>query len=330
MLPHTEVAFWTNPLTTGERTIIYYSLVVAGIALFAMFVRIWTSVSEIGSRYRPAIFASLGVTGVAFLSYVVLVLKFDLGYTQVGGNATGAGSMWMPNKDAIWSWAPRYMDWSVTVPLLTVELIAVSALVGAVATRIRAIGMASAFLMIFTGYLGGVVIGNGETLPALWTWGIISALFMVVLYVVFIYVMKASTAQMSAEAARTMRLAVILQLAVFFAYPIVFGFQGYSGKDGGWTVFAQVTLSFADIAAKVGFGSLIHKLAKLRTAEDIAAGEETHPESVWMSNSKKADAVLPPLKDGVSSADREGFGAERLLVTDVPVAAPNSGKTRRA
>lgn len=331
-LPHPAVAFWTNPLTTGERAIIYYSLVVAGIAMLAMFVRTWTSRQEVGSRYRPALFASLGVTGAAFLSYVVLVLKFDLGYTQTGGDATGAGSMWMPNKDAIWSWAPRYMDWSITVPLLTAELIAVSALVGLAATRVRAIAMPAAFLMIFTGYLGGVVIGDGNSLAALWTWGIISALFMVVLYVLFVYVLLQARGRISAESARALKLAVILQLVVFFAYPIIFGFQGYTARDGAWTVAAQVTLSLADIAAKVGFGSLIHKLAKLRTAEDVAAGEETHPESVWVSSAKKADAVLPPIKDtgrdrprpgaqGSGDPRAAGVVVEELLVaevTDVP------------
>ena len=297
MIPNLAAPFWTNPLTTGERTLIYYFLVIAGLALLAMFVRTWTSISEIGSRHRPAMFASLGVVGVAFLSYVVLVLKFDLGYTRQGGAATGAGSMWIPNENAIWSWAPRYMDWSITVPLLMVEIVAVSALVGLAATRMRALLMGSAFLMIFTGYLGGVVLGDGASLAALWTWGLISAVFMVILYVLLITVLLQSQRTMPPRIASTFRLAVILQLVVFFVYPIVFGFQGYTNHDGGWTVFAQVALSVADVVAKVGFGSLIHKIAKLRTAEDVAAGEETHPESVWMSREKQSDAVLPPLAE---------------------------------
>lgn len=301
MLPHLESPFWTNPLTTGERTIIYYFLVLAGLALLAMFVRTWTSLSEIGARHRPAVFAGLGVVGVAFLSYVVLVVKFDLGYDRQGGAATGAGSMWLPNKDAIWSWAPRYMDWSITVPLLMVEIVAVSALVGLAATRMRAMLMTSAFLMIFTGYLGGVVLGDGASLAALWTWGLISAVFMVILYVLLITVLLRSQREMPAEIASTFRLAVVLQLVVFFVYPIVFGFQGYTGRDGGWTVFAQVALSVADVVAKVGFGSLIHKIAKLRTAEDVASGVETHPEGVFVSREKKSSAILPPNEPATES-----------------------------
>ena len=56
-----------------------------------------------------------------------------------------------PNSDAILSWAPRHTDWTITVPLLIIELIAVSVLAGAVARRVRFIGIAAAFGMIFTG-----------------------------------------------------------------------------------------------------------------------------------------------------------------------------------
>jgi bacteriorhodopsin len=317
MHPYLQVAFWQNPLTQGERSIIYYSLVIAGLALLAMFVRTWNSLGEVSPRFRPALLASLGVVTVATISYVVLVVKFDLGYTQTGGDPTGAGAMWMPNKDAIWSWAPRYMDWSVTVPMLMAELIGVSALVGAMARRVRMIAMVSAFLMIVTGYLGGVVLGDGNSLPALWTWGVISGLFMVVLYVVIVYVVRASRDAMGDEAMRTFRMAMVLQLVVFFAYPVIYGFQGYTAQDGGWTVAAQVTLSIADVLAKVLFGSLIHKIAKLRTAEDVVAGEETHPESVWASEVKQSDAVLPPTR-----AELEHTGA-RL---DAPVDGSTLGE----
>ena len=48
-----------------------------------------------------------------------------------------------------------------------------------------------------------------------------------------------------------------------------------------------------DELAKVGFGVLIHKVAKLRTAEDVVAGVDTHPEPVWSSHVPKSHGVLP-------------------------------------
>jgi bacteriorhodopsin len=254
-------------------------------------------------------FASLGVTAVAFLSYVELVVKFDVGYTRSGGTATGADSMWLPNKDAIWSWAPRYMDWSVTVPLLTAELIALSTLVALAATRMRAVMMTSAFLMIFTGYLGGVVIDDGRSLAALWTWGLVSGAFMVVIYACVIRMAVLAKGMPGAESRSTFRLACGLLMVSWLVYPVVFGLQGWTGHEGAWTVVAQVALSVTDVVAKVGFGAYTHKLAKLRTAEEVAAGEP-HPEAVWVSGAKKADAALPHVvPPGHEPAARAAGGA---------------------
>ncbi|MFD1720610.1 bacteriorhodopsin [Amnibacterium endophyticum] len=295
--------FWAASLDQGQRVVIYYFLVIAGLALLAQFVRTWTGMKEVGTKYRPAMFASLGVTGVAFLSYVVLTIKFDLGYTQSGGSADGTGAMWTPTKDAIWSWAPRYMDWSITVPLLMVQLVVVSSLVGAAATKFRTIAMASAWLMIFTGFIGGVAIDNGGSVPALAIWGVISGIFMVILYVVIITMIVLARRNLSAPVSRTYLLAAVLLMVIWFAYPIVFGLQGLA-VSGGLTVAAQVILSVADIIAKVGFGALIHKIALQRTAEDVDAGEDVHDESIYISGAKESAAVLPP-----TAATTVGTGA---------------------
>ena len=134
---------WDVPLGLGQHELVFYSLVVAGLALFAQFVRTGVSLNEVASRYRPALYASMCICGVAFLSYVYLAVKFDTGYDLQNG-------VYVPNAESFGSYLPRYMDWSVTVPLLIVEALAVSTLVGARATRTRFVGMACAFLMIFT------------------------------------------------------------------------------------------------------------------------------------------------------------------------------------
>ena len=294
---NTVVAPWEDTLTSGEHSLTFYSLVIAGLAMLAYFVKAWTSRNEVGARYRGAVLASMCITAVAFVSYLVIVVKFDLGYDPADNGD------WVPNSDAIWSWAPRYMDWTITVPLLIVELIAVSALAGAVARRVRFIGITAAFGMIFTGYLGGVVVDDGKSLTALWTWGIVSALFMVGLYVLIIYTVLKTLPSLNAEAAASYRNAMILLLVIWFAYPIAYALQGYA-EGGARTTFMQVLLSFADIAAKVGFGVLIHKVAKLRTAEDVNARTDDHPESVWVSSVKYSNAVQPPEVDTATNKSR--------------------------
>ncbi|MFJ4221411.1 bacteriorhodopsin [Curtobacterium luteum] len=280
------LAPWNATLTLAEHSIIVYALSVAGLALFAFFVKSWVSTNEVTGRYRSGVYAGMCITGIAFLSYVLLVLEFALGYDR-------KGDAWVPNANAILSWAPRYFDWTVTVPLLVIELIAVATLAGAAARRLRAVGIAAAFLMISTGFIGGVVIDSGTSMAALWTWGIISGVFMVILYFLVIYVVvKGGRDLEGTEAAGTLRNAGILLIVTWMAYPIIFGLQGW-GHGGAVITWMQVVLSAADIVAKVGYGAMIHKIAKLRSAEDVRAGVDTLPEALWISSEKLSDGTLP-------------------------------------
>ncbi|WP_432573182.1 bacteriorhodopsin [Kineococcus sp. SYSU DK005] len=287
-------------LSSGQHDLISYAMAVAGLALFAQFVRTWNSTSEVGARYRPALYASLCITGVAALSYAYLVLKFDQGYVYQAGQ-------YVPNAEALNTLTPRYMDWSVTVPLLMVEFLAVSALAGARARSVRAALITAAFLMIFTGYLGATVDGGGEDQSELLVWGIVSTVFYVALYVLLIGVLRASKDAMGAEAYASYRNAGILLLSVWGWYPIAYAIHNWL-PGAGWTTTIQVGFSLADVAAKVGFGALIHKVAKLRTAEDVRSGEQTHPEEVWVSSVKKSEGVQPVLKGVVLTDGADGTG----------------------
>lgn len=278
---------WQVHLTLAEHSIIIYVLSVAGLALFAFFVKSWTSRNEVTSRFRGGIYAGMAITGIAFLSYLLLVVEFAIGYHR-------RGNTWVPDSNAILSWAPRYFDWTVTVPLLIIELLAVATLAGAAARRLRFIGVGAAFLMISTGYIGGVVIDSGTNMGALWLWGIISGIFMVILYVLIVYVVAKGRRDLAGtEAASTLRNAGILLVVTWLAYPVIFGLQGW-GHGGAIITWMQVILSVADIIAKVGFGSMIHKIAKIRSSQDVTLGIDTLPESVWISSQKLSDGVLPP------------------------------------
>ncbi|HEY0238461.1 MAG TPA: bacteriorhodopsin [Friedmanniella sp.] len=289
---------WDVPLSLAQHELIFYSLVVAGLVLFAQFVRTWVSTGEVSPRYRTALYASMCICGVAFLSYLYLAVKFDTGYDLQNGS-------YVPNAESFGSYLPRYMDWSVTVPLLMVEALAVSAVTGARATKTRFILMASAFLMIFTGYLGAGVIGHGNSTSSLLVWGIISTIFFAVIYVVLFGVLRRSRASLSAEVYSTYSKALILLLSVWGWYPIAYAIANWA-SGGNVTTVVQVGFSLADIAAKAGFGAMIHKIAKLRTAEDVNAGEDTHPESVWISSVKYSDGVQSPLQ-GLSASRLESL-----------------------
>jgi hypothetical protein len=37
----------------------------------------------------------------------------------------------------------------------------------------------------------------------------------------------------------------------------------------------------------------VHKVAKLRTAADVVAGEDTHPEPIWVNDVHRSDGIQP-------------------------------------
>jgi bacteriorhodopsin len=276
---------WTTQLTQPEFLLTIYFLVIAGLALFAGFLRTWTTRNEIGSRYRSAVVSRLSVAGVATVSYVIIIVNFALAYRPAnGGYSPGAG--------AILVFATRYMDWSVTVPLLALELLAVCALVGSRARRVQFVAMASAFLMIFTGYLGAIVFG-GDDVGQLVLWGAVSCVFYAITNLVLIRAIRTSLPLLTAEAARLLRGATVILLGGWIVYPLVYLIQIF-GHGGAWATTMQIALCCADITVKIGFGGLIHRVAKLRTAEDVRIGEDVHHESIWISSVKQSDAGTAP------------------------------------
>ncbi|MCU1482785.1 MAG: rhodopsin [Subtercola sp.] len=279
------MAPWQAPLTDAEHQLVFYFLTVATLALFAGFVRSLITQSEVGSRFRPAVVARLSITAVATLTYLFLLLSFMTAYTQ-----TSEG--FVPTDGAQSLWSLRYMEWSVSVPLLTFELLAVCTLLGVAARRAQFLAGASAFAMIFCGFLGAIVINGGTDTTTLLVWGGISCVFWILTNVILIRAVVRSLPGVTPTAARLMRNATILLLSGWVVYPAVFVIQIY-GTGGGWATTMQIALCSADVIVKLGFGTLIQRVAKLRTAEDVRAGDDVHPESIWISSVKQSDAGQP-------------------------------------
>ena len=295
---HAVVPPWDATLTDAEHSLALYGIVVAAFALGAALLRMWATRAEVGSRYRPVALTGIGVTAVAFASYVGITVLFLVGYRH-------SGNLWRPNDAAMVAWSARYMDWSVSVPLLVVELIAVSALALPLARRLRAVGVSAAFLMILLGYIGGVVIDGGTNVSALATWGGISSVCFAVLYVVVILTVLKSLPVLPRMARSPYRSAMLLLLIVWFVYPVVFGLQGQVW-GGEWTTAETLALCAADVTAKVGYGALLHRVARMRTASDVMHGVDTHPESIWLEQTKLADGVATSPREPLEAPSRSG------------------------
>jgi bacteriorhodopsin len=275
-------------MSLGLYDLVHFALMAAGFALLAYLLYNWASKEEVGRRYRPAVYAGLCLAAIATVSYLVLFIKWDTGFTLTDG-------VYEPNAEARFTGSTRYPDWAITVPLLTVELLAVCSLAGRRARNLRATTMAAAFLMILTGYFGAQVVADGRDRTALVVWGLVSTAFFVYLAVALIGAVRASLPHMGREAAVSLRNATIVLLSSFGVYPLVYAIPVFADATPAWAATVQVAYSTADVIAKVGFGLLVHKVALLRTAEDVRAGEDTHPEPVWISHVHESDGVLPEL-----------------------------------
>jgi bacteriorhodopsin len=276
-------------MTLGLYDLVQLALLGAGFALLAYFLYSVISRDEVSARYRPSAYAAVCLSAVATVAYALLYSDWDTGFRL-------QGEVWVPTEEARNSVGTRYIDWSITVPLLTVELLAVCSIAGARARTLRFTTMAAAFLMIVTGYLGSQVIADGRDRTALVVWGLISTVFFVYLAAALIGAVRDSLPTMGTEAATSLRNATIVLLGSFGIYPLIYAIPVFVDVTAAWLAVIQVGYSAADVVAKVGFGVLVHKVAKLRTAEEVVAGVDTHPEPVWSSHVHKSDGVQPEVR----------------------------------
>ncbi len=279
---------WTVSLTDGQHALIQYGVVVTAFVLAATLTRMWSARREVGDRYRPAIHASVAVLVVALLSYLLLGFELHVGYHRAGG-------VWVPGPDAIGTWTARYMDWTVSVPLLLVEVVAVSAVVGRQAFTARLVGCSAAVLMVVLGFLGAVVVDGGTDFGARLGLGIVSSVCFVIVYAVVIAVVLRSLPVIPAAARLPMTAAMVVLLVVWFVYPIVYGLQGI-GSSGGITVTEHLLLCAADVAMKALFGLLLLRVARIRTAADVLDDTDVHPESIWIDQLRHSEGSTRPIR----------------------------------
>jgi bacteriorhodopsin len=270
---------WTTTLTQSEHDLILFGMVAAGLALLATLVRVRFTSGEAHGTFQVASLTANAVVAIAFVSYLAIIAAFLMGYTQQGGQ-------YVPNAGARLSWELRYMDWVVTVPLLVLELVAISALDRPIAERVRRVGMVSAAAMIICGFLGAFIVAGGTDPAAYTLLGVIGAVFFAVLYGLFVYALRVSLPRLPQVARGPYRSAAVVLLITWLAYPVVYGLVG-AFTSGAVVVVAQLVLCAADMIAKIGFGTLVHRTSVLRSRNE----ESLDPSTVKRPRSALRDSV---------------------------------------
>ncbi|MBC7402818.1 MAG: bacteriorhodopsin [Microbacteriaceae bacterium] len=256
-------------------------------------------------------------TSVASASYLAILFALHTTY-----HSTAAG--FDPDGSAVLVSALRYTDWSITVLLLTAQLLSVCVSVGTAARRTRMIAIGSAFLMIFTGFFGATGFGGPLNIVMMLLWGAISGLSWAITTVVLIRAVVPSLLRLTSECAVLLRRATIMLISGWIVYPVVLLIQAFTG-GGSWATAVQITLCVTAVVITIGFGGLVHGVAKLRTGGEVRVEDDVHPELIWTSSVKRSDAGSAPAV--CLATDAESHQRRRRPPSATAVAAERDPKT---
>jgi sensory rhodopsin len=171
--------------------------------------------------------------------------------------------------------ALRYIDWTLTVPLMCVEFYLLTKAAGAKKSLLWKLILASVWMLV-AGYIGEAFNPEGGDATHSATWGIISTLgYLYILYTAwFGEVAKLAAASNDAVVKRGVRILGWFILVGWAIYPI-----GYMCMPGGWlnTGFGwgsnnvDLFYNIADAINKIGFGLVVYNIAITSSAKTKTA-----------------------------------------------------------
>lgn len=157
----------------------------------------------------------------------------------------------------------RYVDWTLTVPLMCVEFYLLTKVAGAKKSLLWKLIIASTWMLV-CGYIGESM-SDGTTGHSV-QWGVLSTLgYLYILYTVWLgEVAKLAEASKSDAVKRGVRTLAWFVLVGWAIYPI-----GYMCMDGGWLNSAlgwgsdnvDLWYNIADAINKIGFGLVVYNIA---------------------------------------------------------------------
>jgi sensory rhodopsin len=157
----------------------------------------------------------------------------------------------------------RYVDWTLTVPLMCVEFYLLTKAAGATKSLLWKLIIASTWMLV-CGYIGESM-SDGSTGHSV-QWGVLSTLgYLYILYTVWLgEVAKLAEASNSDAVKRGVRTLAWFVLVGWAIYPI-----GYMCMDGGWINSAlgwgsenvDLWYNIADAINKIGFGLVVYNIA---------------------------------------------------------------------
>lgn len=248
-------------LTAGQYSLVFnmFSFTIA--TMFASFVFFVLARQNLAPKYRISMMVSALVVFIAGYHYFRIANSWEAAFVLNEAAAMYEYSG-KPFNDAY-----RYVDWLLTVPLLTIELVLVLGLPkGESGSLMARLGIAAA-AMIVLGY-PGEVSSDTELFSTRGLWGFLSSVpFVYIVYVLFTE-LGTTIQKQSGRVAKLLSNARLLLLGTWGFYPIVYmaPFFGWEGATS--TVAIQVGYTLADVFAKAGYGVLIYAIAKAKSEQE--------------------------------------------------------------
>jgi len=253
-------------LTPGQYSLVYnmFSFTIA--TMTASFVFFVMARNNLAPKYRISMMISALVVFIAGYHYFRIFNSWEGAYAL-----NEAAGMYEPTGEQF-NDAYRYVDWLLTVPLLTVELVLVMGLPkderGPLAAKLGIL----AALMIVLGY-PGEVSGDASLIGTRGFWGLASTIpFVWILYILFTQLGDTIQRQ-SNRVATLIGNARLLLFATWGFYPLAYMIpmafpEAFPSNTPGAITALQVGYTIADILAKAGYGVLIYNIAKAKSEEE--------------------------------------------------------------
>ncbi len=201
--------------------------------------------STVDSKWKTSLLVSGLICGIAAVHYYYMR---DY-YAATGENPT----------------ALRYIDWTLTVPLMCIEFYLLLRPAGATASFLWKLIVASVWMLV-AGYIGEAFTDGSTTHSVLW--GFISTLgYVYILYSAwFGEAARLANASNSAAVKKGIRALAWFVLVGWAIYPI-----GYMAMPGGWlsSILEPSNLdliyNIGDAVNKIGFGLVVYTIAMSET-----------------------------------------------------------------
>ena len=216
----------------------YRLFMVATVAMLAGTVYLLMSSREVDPKFRRGVYISALVTGIAWYHYQKMTVSF------------ASGDFDTPL---------RYVDWVLTVPLMFVEVLAVTSKGAEYAQKVRTMG-AAALVMIGGGYYGEVATEAGDA--QYWTGFVVS----MVAYAFLMRALQAEGTSLTGDAGEPFQKIKNLILIGWIIYPLGFLAPAVSPD---LMDLRELLYTVADIINKVGLGVLVLNMAKVQSGEKV-------------------------------------------------------------